>query len=253
MTPMTPLAMLSHAVANGASLDIIERLTALMERWEASQNKKAFNNAVADSKLEIPVISRNCLVDFQHKDKQGRTTYRHEDFAEVARTVDPILGKYGLSYRFNVSSDVNLPISVTCILIHRDGHSEQTTLVGPRDTGVGMNPLQAIMSTITYLQRYTLKAMLGLAVGEDDDGRRGSDKDDPTDKKDTADEKVETITAAQARALHKLIDGLSLDKAEERFLKFMSETTKSTISSIEEIPASYYDAAKDVLARKAKK
>jgi hypothetical protein len=62
-------------------------------------------------------------------------------------------------------------ISVTCILSHRDGHSEETTLSGPPDASGNKNAIQAIGSTLTYLQRYSLVQALGLAAANDDDGR----------------------------------------------------------------------------------
>jgi hypothetical protein len=100
----------------------------------------------------------------------GKTAYRHEDLAEIARTVDPILTKHGLSYRFRTQSDAG-SVAVTCILSHRDGHSEETTLSASHDGSGSKNSIQAIGSTITYLQRYTLKAALGLAASNDDDGK----------------------------------------------------------------------------------
>jgi hypothetical protein len=44
-------------------------------------------------------------------------------------------------------------------------------LTAGRDDGPGRNAIQQVGSTITYLQRYTLKAALGLAVSHDEDGR----------------------------------------------------------------------------------
>jgi hypothetical protein len=78
--------------------------------------------------------------------------------------VTPILGKYGLSYRYRVSSNVNEPIVVTCVVSHKDGHFEETTLLAGRDDSGNKNSIQQVGSTLTYLQRMTLKAALGLAA-----------------------------------------------------------------------------------------
>ena len=49
---------------------------------------------------------------------------------------------------------------------------------GPPDAGGAKNAIQARASTITYLERYTLKAILGLSEQEDDDdGGHGGDAD----------------------------------------------------------------------------
>jgi hypothetical protein len=201
---LTPMAMLSQAVGNGANVETLDKLMAMQERWEAHQARKAFDAALAAAKAEIPVINKNKLVDYASTDGKSRTTYQHEDLGEIARTVDPILAKHGLSYRYQTTSEINQPISVTCIVSHRDGHSEKNTLTGPRDDSGKKNLIQQMGSTITYLQRYTLKAALGLAAAADDDGR-------------AAGPGAETIDDDQLGDLLALIDSVHADKA--RFLR----------------------------------
>lgn len=168
--PITPLAMIDRALAKNASPETLERLFSLQERWEASQARKAFDEAMAAAKAEIPTIRKNRTVDFTSN--RGRTHYRHEDLAEIAGTVNPILSKFGLSYRYRTTSLPKEPIVVTCILTHRMGHYEETTLTGPPDESGNKNAIQQVGSTLTYLQRMTLKAALGLAASDDDDGRK---------------------------------------------------------------------------------
>lgn len=166
---VTPMAMIDRALALNAAPETLERLLALQERWEATQARKAFDAAMADAKGEIGPIAKNRAVDFTSA--KGRTNYRHEDLAEIARTVDPVLRRHGLSYRFRTTSAVGEPVSVTCIVSHRLGHSEENTLLAGRDESGNKNSIQAVGSTITYLSRYALKAALGLAADDDDDGR----------------------------------------------------------------------------------
>ncbi|MBK5958058.1 hypothetical protein CCR97_07985 [Rhodoplanes elegans] len=128
---MTPMAMLQAAVERGAGIDVMERLMSLHERWEANEARKAFNAAIANAKAEIPVIFKNREVDFTST--KGRTHYRHEDLAGIASVVDPILARHGLSYRFRTQSPVNEPVTVTCIISHRDGYFEENTLSAGRD------------------------------------------------------------------------------------------------------------------------
>lgn len=170
----TPMAMIDRALMSGAAPETLEKLLALQERWEANQCRKAFDEAMAAAKAEIPTIRKNRTVDFTSS--KGRTHYRHEDLAEIAATVNPILGKYGLSYRFKTTNAPNEPITVTCIITHRMGYYEETTLSGPRDDSGNKNAIQQVGSTLVYLQRYTLKAALGLAASEDDDGQKSDDQ-----------------------------------------------------------------------------
>lgn len=188
---VTPMDMIDRALVAGADPSTLEKLLALQERWEANQGRKAFDEAMAAAKAEIPTIRKNRVVDFTSQ--KGRTHYKHEDLAEIARTVNPILGKHGLSYRFRTRAEPNEPVSVTCIVTHRLGYFEENTLTGPRDDSGNKNSLQQVGSTLTYLQRMTLKAALGLAAAEDDDARAAGQSAD--------DGPISEVQAATIRAL----------------------------------------------------
>ena len=171
----TPMSMVAQAVASGASIETLEKLMALQERWEATQARKAFDAAVSAAKGSIPPITKNKQVGFENR--TGNTTsYSHETLGEIARVVDPILNEHGLSYRYRATQQDGGRISVTCVLSHRDGFSEETTLTAGADDSGKKNSIQAIGSTTTYLQRYTLKLALGLATTDkDDDGQTSED------------------------------------------------------------------------------
>lgn len=226
---LTPMELLDRAFNSNAAPETLERLMALQERWEKNQARKAFDEAMAAAKAEIPTITKNREVDFQSS--KGRTNYRHEDLAEIARTVDPILSKHGLSYRFRATSNLNEPVTVTCILSHRSGHSEETTLSAGRDDSGNKNSIQGVGSTITYLQRYTLKAALGLAASNDDDGGKADEPD--------------YISREQLTQLVNLADDVGADK--EKFCKYLR------VGSLAEISVSKFDHAVKLLEAKGKK
>lgn len=230
---VTPMAMLDRALASGASMETLDKLMSLAERWEAGQARKAFDAALADAKAEIPVISKSRTVDFTST--KGRTHYRYEDLAEIAKTINPILGKYGLSYRFRTTAQPNEPVIVTCIISHRLGYFEENTLTGPRDESGNKNSLQQVGSTLTYLQRMTLKAALGLAAAEDDDGRAGGGSDE--DAGPISDEQVAKVRA--------LIKETSTD--EPAFLKWLD------VESVEAIPAGQMKRVEDSFAAKKRR
>lgn len=130
------------------------------ERIDASAAKLKFSGAVADAKARIaeePII----------KNRKGHNDKRYADFSAYAKVVDPVLASLGLTYRFRTTQGDK--ISVTCILTGH-GHEEENTLAGPADASGSKNAIQAIGSTLTYLQRYTLIQALGLAASDDDDG-----------------------------------------------------------------------------------
>lgn len=223
---LTPTDILERAVASGANVETLKQLMDLQERWQKTQARKAFDNAIAEAKQEIPVILKKREVDFTSA--KGRTHYQYEDMAGIANTINPILSKHGLSYRFRSSSTPNEPITVTCIISHREGHSEETTLAGPKDESGNKNSIQGIGSTITYLQRYTLKSALGLAATADDDGKSS-----------------EAISDAQVKTLREQLDKTGADIA--LFCKYME------VDSIPEIPAKKFNAALAAIAKKAGK
>ena len=231
--PITPMEMLDRAVSQGANVETLSKLMDLQERWEANQARKAFDNAMAAAKAEIPTINKNRLVDFTGK-TGIRTHYRHEDLGEIARTVDPILAKHGLSYRFRTSSPVGEPITVTCVISHRDGHSEENTLVGPRDESGNKNAIQSIGSTISFLQRYTLKAGLGLAASYDDDGNSSEDKTEPV-----------RITRDQVKIILALLDETESDT--ERFCQM------GRIDAVPDMLAKDFESAVALLNQKKAK
>lgn len=217
---VTPMDMLNRAVESGAGLEMVEKLMSLQERWETGQARKAFDRAIAAAKAKITPIQRNA---------KGHNDKRYADFAAIAKVVDPILSEHGLSYRFRTAQGDR--ISVTCILSHEDGHSEETTLSGPADASGSKNAIQAIGSTLTYLQRYSLVQMLGLAASNDDDGKAGTTGG--------------TISEDQAAELIALADEVNADK--RAFCEYFK------IEGIAMMPAKDFDRAKIALNKKRAK
>lgn len=171
LTPITPMAMLAQAIERGMPVETVDKLMALSERWDATQARKAFDMAIAAAKAEIPVVVKNAT---------GHNSKKYADFAAIARAIDPVISKHGLSYRFRtVQGD---KISVTCVLSHEAGHYEENTLTAMADTSGNKNAIQAIGSTLTYLQRYSLVQALGIAASEDDDGRQAGTGETITDE-----------------------------------------------------------------------
>lgn len=203
---LTPMDMLDRAVASGAPIETLERLIALKERWDAHEARKAFDDAVANAKANIKPVVRST---------PGHNSKRYADFATIARAVDPVLSQFGLSYRFR--SEAGEKINVTCILSHKLGHSEETTLSGPPDKTGNKNDIQAIGSTLTYLQRYSLVQALGLAASNDDDAKAATG------------ELCSQEQIGEMVALIEDIGGKRKDHLKGRLLKYMKAETLADI------------------------
>jgi len=215
----TPMDMIGQAVASGASIEVLEKLMSLQERYDAGQAKKAYSAAMAAAKAEIKPIIKNRKVDFTSS--KGRTNYDHEDLAGIAEAVDPILSKNGLSYRWK-SRQEGKTVTITCVLSHCDGYSEDAAeLSAANDESGNKNSIQAVGSTATFLQRYTLKLALGLAATKDDDGQTLNTGGPITDK--------------QADEIIALADEVGADKA--KFCDWLK------VPSIADIPQNQFKRA----------
>lgn len=213
----TPMEMIAQAVNQGMDIGVIEKLMGLQERYEANQGRKAFDEAVSAAKAEFKPVSRN---------KTGHQNKRYADFEAYATMIDPIIAKYGLSYRFETEQES--AIKVTCVVSHESGHSVRNSLAATADTSGSKNSIQAIGSTLTYLQRYTLVQAFGLAATDDDDaGKAGSG---------------EPISEIQLMDLRDLIE------AKEADAKKLCQYFK--IDALADMPAAEYTRAKSMLEKK---
>ncbi|WP_157132248.1 ERF family protein [Roseobacter sp. AzwK-3b] len=168
--------MIERLVLNpDADLNKLERMLVMKERMDAQNARISFARALADARAQIPPIIKDATVDF--KSNKGRTHYKHETLAGIARAIDPVLSAHGLSYRFRTDQGQG-GVRVTCIVQHSDGHAEETTLVGAPDQSGNKNGFQSVGSAVTYLQRYTLKAALGLSAEVDDDAQSAAPRPD---------------------------------------------------------------------------
>lgn len=221
-------AVIEMAVNKGEGPETLEKLLALQERWEANEARKAYTKAMAAFKADPPNIVKDKLVSYDGK-AGGRTQYRHATLANVTSVVSAALAKHGLAAAWKTDQE-NGQVSVTCTVTHELGHSEITTLSAAPDNSGSKNPIQAIGSTVSYLERYTLLALLGLATY------------DPNDN-DGAGAPIEYLDEAQVGTIRDLMAEHGVDPA--KFCVYMH------VESIEKIPVSRFQQA--CTAIKAKK
>lgn len=210
----SPAQMIREAVAGGADLEKLKGLLELQERWELNESRKAFFEAMAMFSANAPEIEKDKEVSF------GTTKYRHATLSNVTKKVREELSKWGLSANWKMAQ-TNGSVTVTCVITHKQGYSQETTLSASVDSSGSKNAIQAVGSTVTYLERYTLLAATGLATSEMDDDGRGTAGDIISDKE-----------------LSQLRDLLAEKNAnEEKFCEYMK------IDSLEKLPKSRYQQA----------
>lgn len=222
-----PGAMIQSLMASHRDIDIaqMQGLFDLQKQYDDEIARKAYHAAKAQFAAMAPTISHDGKVAFKS------TKYT---FASLASTMDQIreaLQHCSLHASWKLTETETGQVRVTCYLTHELGYQEETSLSADRGAGkgeTGMNSLQAVKSTVSYLERITLYALLGLASKEDDnDGQHGGDTPPPA-----------LITEEQALLIHSKITDNDLNM--ETFLNWLA-TSGVRASKIEDIRADYFD------------
>jgi len=128
---------------------------------------KDFNNAFLAAQRHMPTIKKTS--DNPHFKS------KFADFVELVEKVKPVLNAHGLYFLHTVSSDIDgNNIVVSCEVIHAESGQSKASSVSWRPE---KNTAQSVGSLITYMKRYTLQAMCGVAADdEDDDGHSAGAK-----------------------------------------------------------------------------
>ena len=165
---MHPGELLRMAMSAGRDLDMINRLMDLQDRHEAKLAKQAFNAGMARFRESHIKVTRSAVV--KQGPMNGTAYAKLSDFVGAASGP---LAEAGLSVSWRIVQDAKDWIEVACIVRHVQGHEEETRMGGPPDQTGSKNAIQARASTVSYLEKYTLKMALGLAEEDDDDDGQG--------------------------------------------------------------------------------
>lgn len=149
-----------------ADIEKLERMLDMQERILNRNAMVAFNSAMAEMQSDIPTIEKSGAIVVN-----GQERSRYARFEDIMRTVKPIMQRYGFAVSFRTATDAQA-VTVTGVLMHREGHREETSMSLPVDGSGSKNSVQAIGSSTSYAKRYVLCALLNIATGdEDDDGQ----------------------------------------------------------------------------------
>lgn len=189
----SPVSIMLEAIKQGATLEQVEKMMDLQDRWQRGEARKAYDAAFAAFKGEaVSVIRGKDVTDGPLKGKS------YSELHDWVDAVTPALSKHGLSSSWKLTRDEKDWMEVTCYLRHVGGHEESTSMGGPPDAGGAKNAIQARASTKTYLERYTLKAITGLSEKDDDkDGRQPVDQQPAAPQKLSADRFASAIAAVK--------------------------------------------------------
>lgn len=228
------LALIERAARDpSTNVENMERIMALYERKQATEAKAAYVSALVQMKPKLPVIDKRGRITI--KDKNDRSlTIQSTPYAlweDIDAKITPILHEHGfvLTFRSGVAQDGK--ITVTGVLGHEGGHTEETTITLPHDSSGSKNAVQAVGSSTSYGKRYTATMLLNIRTkGDDDDGKKGGDPG--------------FISEDQTEKLFDLIKLVGADK--DKFCTHLG------IESIPDLPAKDYERAIVMLNTKGK-
>lgn len=130
--------------------------------FDAAAAKCAFNAALAIAQGAFEPIVKNRDVSIQMK-AGGSYRFRYADLEEVLTKTRAGLSKNGLSIRSAVTTDES-GVWLHAVLAHAAGHEDVSSM--KLDGG---GDIKVFGANITYLRRYMVTAMLGVAADDDAD------------------------------------------------------------------------------------
>lgn len=163
------ISMIERAVRDPAvDMDKMERLFAMHERATARQAEVAYADAMSAAQSELGPVAADA--------NNPQTRSRYASYAALDRAVRPVYVRHGFALSFGTAdSPAADHIRLTCKVTHRGGHAEPFHVDMPADGkgakgGDVMTKTHAAGAAMSYGQRYLLKLIFNIAVGDDVDG-----------------------------------------------------------------------------------
>lgn len=152
-------------------LDRMERLMSMHDKMAAKEAETAFDAAKSAARSEVGAIIKN--------QQNSHTSSNYADLDQILSQLVPATSKHGLNVTFR-PWDAGQGWQGLSIIVSGHGHKEESQLKMPLDdAGSGgkknKNGAQAVVSTLTYLQRSLVRLAFNLSTGKDDDGNYGQE------------------------------------------------------------------------------
>lgn len=141
------------------SIEKIEKMLDLQERILNRNAHQAFTADLAAMQIELPLIAKN---------GKGHNSAKYALLEDINQAIRPALQKYGFAVTFRIAQREK-EVSITAVLSHKLGHSDETVITLPLDLSGSKNATQAVGSTVSYGKRYAIGALLNISTGDDND------------------------------------------------------------------------------------
>ena|SRR5579863_3569872 len=206
-------AVLRDQSITTGKVEIIERLTALMEREREQQRKELFQESLRLCQMEMPRVEKNGLVALS----SGKPIYNYAKLEDLDACIRPIYERHGFSVTFDApmaqdGGKIRNVAHFSCA-----GHTEVaeiTAAASNRSAGnLTLTDAQKVKQTITECRRHLLEMFFNvITVGAD------APKDDPITQSQADDIRTRMNDLSQSKPgnlLRKLCEKYGVERPEE--------------------------------------
>lgn len=222
------MAIISRAASDpNTDIEKLERLMGLYERISGRQAEQSFNEGMNGAQADLRAVAADA--------NNPQTKSKYASYPALDRAVRPVYAQHGFSLSFDTGDGAPPEhIRVLCHVAHTGGHTRTYHVDMPADGkgakgGDVMTKTHAAGAAMSYGQRYLLKLIFNIAVGDDRDGNA---PDFPGDR----------ITEEQLSDLVALMDETGADRT--RFLNYLR------IESLAHLPKRRFAEALAALEKK---
>lgn len=172
-TGASMMEMIARAASDpNTDVEKFERMVALAERLAAREAHGAYTRAFLAMRPKLPTIDEKGRI----LDRAEKVQSTYALWEDINDAILPILTDHGFGLSFRPGTSEDGKITVTTVLAHESGHTEETTVTLPHDSSGSKNGVQAVGSSISYAKRYGAMGLLNITsrapADRDDDGAR---------------------------------------------------------------------------------
>ena len=171
--------LIAKAIDKDTPVETMEKLLAMRREYRAEKAKEAFDDAMAKFQAACPTIKKEKPV----KDRNGKLLYAYAPLESIVEQVKDKITEHGFSYliKTEVLDNGVKGVKVTCIVKHKFGHSEESTMEVPLGQGTQiMSAPQVTASATTFAKRYAFNNAFGIMTGDEDNDAQTAVKPEPT-------------------------------------------------------------------------
>lgn len=154
--------LLLQAITQNAPSETIGKITEYLRGERDNDAKTSCLRAIAEFQNEIEHLPK-----VKEGFDENGNSFWYSPLPIIKDTIQPLLYKHGLIYQWEFEP-AESDIVCSCVLSHVKGYSKKSTARSVIMQFEGMNRGQAVGNTMSYLERNTLIAVLGLTAADPD-------------------------------------------------------------------------------------